>query len=80
MVKMVGVLIILSALLLGCEINPSEFGDDEARAFASTITYVKDQRTGLCFGIVASRKTGSMNQSGMGITEVPCSAVESFVQ
>lgn len=55
--------------------NPSKFGDNEAKGFASKITYVKDSRTGLCFALVASRKTGDTNQTGMGMSEVPCNKV-----
>jgi len=69
----------LSLFVLGCDINPSEFGKEEASKFGDTITYVKDSRTGLCFGIVASRKTGDFNQSGMGLTEVPCDAVKEWL-
>ncbi len=70
------VALLLAMFLLGCDINPSEFGGAEARGFANKITYVQDSRTGLCFALVASRKTANFDQSGMGISEVPCAAVE----
>ena len=68
-------MLVLVVFMLGCEINPSKFGKDEAQLFANKITYVRDHRTGLCFAVVASRKTGSFDQSGMGISEVPCKKV-----
>lgn len=69
------VLILTMLALTGCGVNPSEFGEYEARSFADKITYVQDSRTGLCFALVASRKALNASQSGMGITEVPCDAV-----
>jgi len=62
------VLVALSA----CDVNPSEFGNDEAKSAAKKLTYVQDKRTGLCFALIASRKTAHASQSGMGITHVPC--------
>ena len=71
--------LLLVLFVMGCDINPSEFGKEEASKFGNTITYVKDKRTGLCFGIVASRKTGEWDQSGMGLTQVPCEAVKEWL-
>jgi hypothetical protein len=70
------VLLIATLLLASCDINPSKFGKEEAASFASKITYTQDHRTGLCFAIVASRKTANVSQSGIGMSRVPCSAVE----
>ena len=72
-------LVILGLCIAGCDINPSAFGKGEAAAFSKKITYVKDSRTGLCFGIVASRKTAGINQTGMGLTQVPCEAVKELL-
>ena len=76
------VLIALAAAMLfaaGCNVNPSKFGKDEAAAFGNAITYVKDIRTGLCFGMIANRKTGEASQTGFGMTLVPCEAVEKYL-
>ena len=72
---------ILAVILMvgGCSVNPSEVDDEYARKYAKTITYVKDHRTGLCFGVIASRKTGTFSQSGLGITEVPCEKVDKYL-
>jgi len=69
----------LVLVLSGCDINPSEFGKDEEKKFAQVISYTKDDRTGLCFAIVASRRTGSPDQTGMGMSEVPCDKVEHLI-
>jgi hypothetical protein len=66
-------------LLVGCDINPSKFGQEEAKSFANNITYTYDNRTKLCFALVASRKTGVASQSGMGISEVPCDKVRDYI-
>lgn len=61
-------------ILGGCSINPSEITDSMAGKYADKLTYIHDARTGLCFAIIASRRTGSTDQSGLGITEVSCGA------
>ena len=68
------------AFLVSCDVNPSKFGKDEARGFIDKITYVKDPKTNLCFALVASRKTGDANQSGMGMSVVPCAAIEKYLE
>ena len=70
----IGLVLVLS--LMSCDVNSSKFGTDEAKTFVNNITYVKDTRTNLCFALIASRRTGSFSQSGMGISQVPCDAVD----
>ena len=60
----------------GCSVNPSELDDKYAQGFANKMKYAKDNKTGLCFAMVASRKTGYFNSTGLGVTMVPCEAVE----
>lgn len=74
------IMLVVLFFVIGCDINPSKFGHDEAMSFAENLTYVKDKRTGLCFAIVASRRTGDAEQSGMGITQVPCDIVRHYVE
>lgn len=71
---------LIFVFMIGCSVNPSKIGSSEAQEFAEKITYVKDHRTNLCFAIVATRKTGDMNSTGMGITEVPCNDVKYLIQ
>ena len=69
------IILIATVLLLGsCSVNTSGNVDIDP----TDIQYVKDTRTGLCFGIVASRKTMSAAVSGLGITCVPCDSVAKF--
>ena len=77
-----GAIAVVSILLMsGCDVNPSKITSDYAKELAGKITYTKDVRTGLCFAVIASRKTGSTDQTGMGMTEVPCSKeVEALVK
>ncbi len=62
-------LLMIFVLLAACDINPSKFGKEEAQEFTKNITYVKDNKTGLCFALIASRRKC---HSGMGIATVPC--------
>jgi len=68
--------LVCSLLIVGCSVNPSGISDDYAKEFARKITYMRDDRTGLCFGVVATRKTGSVSSTGIGVTCVPCETVE----
>ena len=72
--------IILAALtvvmLAGCGVNTS----DNVNVRSSDITYFQDKRTDLCFALVATRKTGDFNTSGVGLTEVPCEAVKEYLK
>ena len=43
------------------------------------VTYFKDSRSGLCFGAVASRKSGEASSSGLGLTCVPCESVKDLL-
>ncbi len=61
-------------MLSGCSVNSSKLDAKYAKGFVNKMTYTKDTRTGLCYAMVASRKTWDANSSGLGITEVPYSA------
>jgi len=71
--------VIVACLLVGCSVNPSEVTPDYAKSFISKATYVKDVRTGMCFAIVATRKTGDTSQNGISFTWVPCEQAEKFL-
>ena len=68
-------LLIAVVLMAGCSVNPSKVDDKYAKEFASKIAYVKDARTGLCFALVGTRKTGHASESGLGMACVPCERV-----
>lgn len=75
--------LIMSMLLAGtccCSVNPSKIGKVEAGKFVDRLTYVKDKRVGLCFAIIASRKTWDTDSSGLAITEVPCDKVDDHLE
>lgn len=71
---------LMGNLIVGCDVNPSKMSQGYADDMASKITYTSDGRTGLCFAIVASRKTGDAAQTGRGLTEVPCGKVQEFIK
>lgn len=77
-------LILLSALTLiigcfgltSCSVNPSQVSDGYAKDFVKKVKYIKDENTGLCYAIVATRETGSTDQNGISWTWVPCDSVQ----
>ena len=71
-------IILLSAvaLLASCSVNTS--GNIDING--NDVAYFKDSRTGLCYGAMASRKTGEWNTSGLGITCVPCEKVKKYIK
>ena len=58
----------ITAFLTSCSVNT----DGDVDINPNDVQYFKDGRTGLCFGIVASRKFGEASSTGIGITCVPC--------
>lgn len=74
------ILLVSILVLFGCSVNPSELSPKYAKEMANKITYTRDDRTGLCFAVIASRKTGTASQSGLGMTVVPCEAVEHLIK
>lgn len=71
------VLVVAVILTLGsCSVNTSGNIDIDAE----DIKYVKDDRTGLCFGFVASRRNMSAETEGLGMTCVPCEDVKNHLE
>jgi len=68
-------LLLLFLCLVGCSVNMSKVSPEYAKDMANKMTYVRDGRTGLCFGIISSRKSMNTDQSGLGIVCVPCESV-----
>ncbi len=62
--------------LTGCSIHSSDNVDIDGE----DITYVKDSRTNLCFGVMASRKSFSTDAIGLSLTCVPCESVEHLIK
>ena len=65
--------------IVGCSVNPSEVDDKYAKNFVKNVKYIKDEKTGICYGIVATRKTMDTDQNGISWTWVPCEQVEKFL-
>ena len=77
--KKITIIIFILLLLVSCSVNISKVPDKYAKDVAEKMTYVKDHKTGLCFGVIASRKTARPNQSGLGIVCVPCDQVRNYL-
>lgn len=69
--KTVKIFAILSLFFIGCSVQPSNIRNPSE--FKKNIIYIKDEKTGLCFAIVVTRKAMSTDQSGVGMACVPCS-------
>jgi len=65
----------IGTMLGGCDVNTSSDIDIDTNDFV----YVKDGRTGICYSIIASRRTASFSTSGLGVTAVPCDKVVKFL-
>lgn len=73
-------LVLLFVGIIGCSVNSSKMGSSEASDFVENIIYVQDQNTGLCFAIIASRKSFDLSSSGIGMTLVPCEKVMNRIE
>ena len=76
MKKLICVSILVFAIL-GCSVNPSELPDKYVKETAKKLkfTSIKAGKNEVCFGFVASRKTGSGSSTGLGAVWVPCDLV-----
>ena len=72
----VGMLVVI----VSCDVNPSKMTNKYAQELANKLTYTKDHRTGLCFAVITSRKTGSTDQTGLGMTVVPCEKIAHLIK
>jgi len=71
--------LLMGMIISGCSVEPSEIDKGIAAKMSERLVYFKDARTGLCFAAVASRKTGSTDQSGLGLTQVDCKVCASLL-
>lgn len=67
------------AFMGSCSVNMSQVSAKYAMDMTQKMQYVFDPRTGLCFGIIASRKSFQTDQSGMGVVCVPCDQVKGYL-
>jgi hypothetical protein len=69
-------LLIYLIILSSCSVNTSSNIDVKGK----DLKYFKDTRTNLCYAIVASRKSGSFDTTGLGVTCVPCEKVKHLIK
>ena len=72
-------LLLLGLLVTGCSVEPSKIDKGHAKDMSEKITYFRDVRTGLCFATIASRKSFSADQTGLGLTRVDCAACADLI-
>lgn len=74
-------LLTLSVLVCtGCAPTPTSTSKGDALEATQKMVFVKQQKTGLCFGILSSSSVNSSgNSTSMSATLVPCQLVEKFL-
>jgi len=78
-VRVIVGLLLLGLLVTGCSVEPSKINKGHAKDMSEKLTYFRDARTGLCFATIASRKSFSTDQSGLGLTRVDCTACADLI-
>ena len=68
--------LLIAILLFSCTVNTSNNVDFKEE----DLSYFKDNRTKLCFAVVASRRSASFETTGLGVTNVPCKNVEHLIK
>jgi len=61
----------------GCDSHPLAIEQTELARFPSSLTYIRDDRTKLCFAVLAFDMQGP--RRGYSFTSVPCESVESLL-
>jgi hypothetical protein len=73
-------ILICGIALCGCSPSPTLTTKEDAVKVADMIVYIKQEKTGLCFGVISS--TGGSpgyDTRSMSITNVPCEAVKTLL-
>tara|TARA_R110002012_G_scaffold188007_5_gene355051 strand:+ start:347 stop:577 length:231 start_codon:yes stop_codon:yes gene_type:complete len=70
------VLMVMIVTLTSCGVGTS----NNVNFDGNDMSYFKDGRTNLCFGVVASKKALSVETTGLGVTCVPCENVEHLIE
>lgn len=71
MKKFISIFIMLFTLT-ACSVEPSKVSNTSD--YAKKLNYFKDSY-GLCYAIVASRKSGQASQTGLAMTNIPCNRI-----
>lgn len=75
-VKKIGFLVVV-LLLVACMPTANVINKKDAQLAIDNMVYVKDSRTGLCFGVISSMPPGGSGSStSMSVTQVPCDKVQ----
>ncbi len=74
--KKIITILMVGVMMTSCSVHTTDNIDIDAE----DIQYDKDERTGLCFGFVASRKSFDTDATGLGLTCVPCDSVKHLIE
>ncbi len=74
------IIVVTSFLFSGCTPAPITTSKEVAEEVAEKMVFVKQKKTGLCFGIVSASNVNSNGGSvSISVTNVPCAPVASFL-
>ena len=59
-------ILLVAVFISGCSVSTSS----NIKVDGNDLVYFKDNRTDMCFAAVASKKAGSTDTTGLGITQV----------
>lgn len=75
-------LILVTTVILctaGCSPRVAAPSESDAKGVIRNSTYVRDERSGLCYNVLFSRNVGQVNASGTSHTVVPCEKVQNLL-
>lgn len=61
-------ILLVAVFISGCSVSTSS----NIKVDGNDLVYFKDNRTDMCFAAVASKKAGSTDTTGLGITQIEC--------
>lgn len=71
------IITVLTLLLVACTPRPITTSAENAVTATDKMVYVKDHRTGLCFGVMSSYAPSIIDDTNsISATNVPCDAVK----
>ncbi len=68
-------LLVFLTTLIGCDARTSQPSAKTAKDIVNNLTYVQDQRSGICYAVVEFAHPGEVGSNSAGITYVPCDKV-----
>jgi len=65
-------------ILMSCSARLVKINNPEK--IGNKLSYFQDQKTGLCFAVIAIKSDFNISQGGMSITQVPCENIKKIIK